>query len=135
MPLFGLKIQCLSIIDNTELKKVRSKIIWAYVRRLKKWSLFKTNKDCQLSRQMFVRWISVMEIWKDKNWCFQISKIVSRKIHFGILIYMLSRKDLFGIYFRLLRRNNKLKINTFMKNIWRNNWRFNIRSTKKDSAH
>jgi hypothetical protein len=28
-----------------------------------------------------------------------------------------------NIYFRLLRRNNKLKINSFLTNIWRNNWR------------
>jgi hypothetical protein len=44
---------------------------------------------------------------KNKHWCFQISKIVSPKNHFGILNYILSWKHLFEIYFRLLRRNNK----------------------------
>ena len=50
---------------------------------------------------------------KNKHWCFQISKIVSQKSHFGILIYILSWKHLFEIYFRLLRRNNKLKTTIF----------------------
>ena len=68
---------------------------------------------------------------KYKHWCFQISKIVSQKNHFGILIYILSWKHLFEIYFRLLRRNNKLKINNFLKIIWRNNWRFNIWRRKR----
>ena len=63
---------------------------------------------------------------RNKHWCFQILKIVSLKNHFGILICILSWKHLFEMYFRLLRRNNKLKINNFLKNIWRNNWRFNI---------
>ena len=62
----------------------------------------------------------------NKKWCFQISKIVSQKNHFGILIYILSWKHLFEIYFRLLKQNNKLKINNFLTNIWRDNWRFNI---------
>ena len=48
------------------------------------------------------------------------------KNNFGSLIYILSWKHLFEIYFRLLRRNNKLKIINFLTNIWRNNWRFNI---------
>ena len=61
---------------------------------------------------------------KNKHWCFQISKIVSQKNHFGILIYILSLKHLFEIYFKLLRRNNKLKINNFLTNIWRNNSAF-----------
>ena len=43
----------------------------------------------------------------------QISKLVSQKNHFGILIYILSWKHLFEIYFRLLRRNNKLKTTIF----------------------
>ena len=68
---------------------------------------------------------------KNKHWCFQISKIVSQKNYFGILIYILSWKHLFEIYFRLLRRNNKLKINNFLTNIWRNNWRFNIWRRKR----
>ena len=60
---------------------------------------------------------------KNQHWCFQISKIVSQKYYFGILIYILSWKHLFEIYFRLLRRNNKLEINNFLTNIWRYNWR------------
>ena len=36
-----------------------------------------------------------------------------------------------NIYLRLLRRNNKLKINNFLTNIWRNNWRFNIWHRKR----
>ena len=63
---------------------------------------------------------------KYKHCCFQISKIVSSKNNFGTLIYVLSWKHLFEIYFRLLRRNNKLKINNFLTNIWRNDWFFNI---------
>ena len=43
----------------------------------------------------------------------------------------MSWKHLFEIYFRLLRRNNKLKINNFLMNIWRNNWRFNIWRRKR----
>ena len=66
-----------------------------------------------------------------KHWCFQISKIVSQKNYFGILIYILSWKHLFEIYFRLLRRNNKLKINNFLTNIWRNNWHFNFWRRKR----
>ena len=54
---------------------------------------------------------------KNKHWCFQISKVVSQKNHFGILIYILSWKHLFEMYFRLLRRNNELKINNFLTNI------------------
>ena len=48
------------------------------------------------------------------------------KNHFGILIYILSRKHLFDIYFRFLRRNKELKINDFLTNIWRDIWRFSI---------
>ena len=66
-----------------------------------------------------------------KTWCFQISKIVSQKNHFGISIYILSWRHLFEIYFRLLRRNNKLKINNFLMNIWRDNWRFSIWRRKR----
>ena len=47
------------------------------------------------------------ENMKNKHWCFQISKIVSQKNHFGILIYILSWKHLFEIYFRLLKQNIK----------------------------
>ena len=61
---------------------------------------------------------------KYKHWCFQISKIVSQQNHFGILIYILSWKHLFEIYFRLLRRNIKLKINNFLTNIWCDDWHF-----------
>ena len=68
---------------------------------------------------------------KNKHWCFQISKKGSQKNHFGILIYILSWKHLFEIYFRLLRRNNKLKINNFLMNIWHSNWRFNIWRRKR----
>ena len=50
---------------------------------------------------------------KNKHWCFQISKITSQKVHFGILIYILSWKHLFQIHFRLLKRNNKLKTTIF----------------------
>ena len=53
------------------------------------------------------------------------------KNHFGILIYIWSWKHLFEIYFRLLRRNNKLKINNFLANIWRNNLSFNILRRKR----
>ena len=53
------------------------------------------------------------ENMKYKHWCFQISKMVSSKNHFGVLIYILPWKYLFEIYFRLLRRNNKLKTTTF----------------------
>ena len=53
------------------------------------------------------------EKMKYKHWCFQISKIVSQKNHLGILIHILSRKNLFEMYSRLLRRNNDLKINNF----------------------
>ena len=68
---------------------------------------------------------------KNKHWYFQISKIVSQKIHFGILIHILSWKHFFEINFRLLRRNNKLKTTIFLTNIWRNNWRFSIWHRKK----
>ena len=71
------------------------------------------------------------ENMKNKHWCFQIFKTVSQKNHFGILIYILPWEHLFEIYFRLLRRNNKLKINNFLTNIWRNNWRFNIWRRKR----
>ena len=60
------------------------------------------------------------ENMKNKHWCFQISKIVSPKTHFGILTYILPWKHL------LLRRNNKLKNNNFLMNIWRNDSGFNI---------
>ena len=60
------------------------------------------------------------------HWCFQISKIVSQKIHLSILIHILSWKHLFEIYFRLLRRNNNL-----LTNIWRNNWRFSFWRCKR----
>ena len=58
--------------------------------------------------------------------CFQISKMVSPKNNFGISIYILSWKYLFEIDFRLLRRNNELKINNFLTNIWCDNWHFSI---------
>ena len=68
------------------------------------------------------------EIIKNKHWCFQISKITSQKVHFGILIYILSWKHLFEIYFRLLRRNNKLKTNIFWQTFdvvkWIRYWPF-----------
>ena len=67
---------------------------------------------------------------KNQHWCFQISKIVSQN-HFGILSYLLSWKQLFEIYFRLLRRNNKLKINNFLTNIWHDNWSCNIWRRKR----
>ena len=66
-----------------------------------------------------------------KHWCFQISKTVSPKNHFGISIYILSWKHLFEIYFTLLRGNNELKINNFLTNIWRDNWRFSIWHCKR----
>ena len=40
-------------------------------------------------------------------------------------------RTVFEIYFRLLRRKNKLKINKFLTNIWRNYWRFNIWRRKR----
>ena len=43
------------------------------------------------------------------------------------LIHVLS----WNIYFRFLRRNNKLKINNFLTNIWRDNWRFSIWCRKR----
>ena len=42
---------------------------------------------------------------------------------FWIWFQLMQRK---GQYFRLLRRNNELKINNFLTNIWRDNWRFSI---------
>ena len=50
---------------------------------------------------------------------------------FGIFIYILSGKHLFEVYFRLLRRNNELKINNFLTNIWHDNWRFIICHRKR----
>jgi len=64
--------------------------------------------DRQLLRQMFVR---------QKHWCFQRSDI-SKKVHFGILIHVLS----WNIYFRLLRKNTIWKSTI----IWRNNWHYII---------
>jgi hypothetical protein len=40
------------------------------------------------------------------------------QVHFGILIHILS----WNIYFRLLRRNNELKINNLWQKFWHNNW-------------
>ena len=57
------------------------------------------------------------------SWEMLFQKIVV----FGILINVLS----WNIYFKLLRRNNKLKINNFLTNIWRNNWRFSIWRCKR----
>ena len=85
-----------------------------------------SNTERQLSCQMFSN-----ENIRNKPWWFQISKIVSQKNHFSILIYILSWKHLFDICFRLLRRNNKLKINNFLTNMWRNNWGFNIWCRKR----
>ena len=55
---------------------------------------------------------------KPKHLCSKISKIVSQKYlfirTFSVLTYILSWKHLFEIYFRLLRKNNKLKINNFL---------------------
>ena len=51
------------------------------------------------------------------------SKIVSHN-DFGILIYIFFWKFYFRyMYFRLMRRNNKIKINNYLMNNWRNNWR------------
>ena len=61
---------------------------------------------------------------KNKHLCFQISKSSFLLNHFGILIYILPWKYLFRIFFKLLRRNKELKINSFLRNIWRNNWCF-----------
>ena len=66
-------------------------------------------------------------------WCFHISKIISQKNHFGILIYFWSWKFLFEIHFRLLRRNNELETKNFLKNIWHDNWRFSIWHRKRTS--
>ena len=43
----------------------------------------------------------------------------------------MSWKHLFEMCFKLLRKNNKLKINNFLTNIWYNNWRFNIWRCKR----
>ena len=43
----------------------------------------------------------------------------------------MSWKHLFEIYFRLLRRNNELKINNFLTSIWRDKWSFSIWRRKR----
>jgi hypothetical protein len=48
---------------------------------------------------------------KNKHWCFQISKIASQKNHFDLHFVLKT------FFFRLLRRNNKLKINNFLMNM------------------
>ena len=58
-------------------------------------------------------------------------KSFPQKNHFGILSYLLSWKHLFQIYFRLLRRTNKLIINNLLKNIWHDNWLFSIWCCKR----
>ena len=63
---------------------------------------------------------------KHKHWRFQILKIVSPKNHFGILIYILSSKTFIWDVFL-----NEQKINNFLMNIWRNNWRFSIWCRKR----
>ena len=79
--------------------------------------------QCQILKLTNVCQINLInENIKYKHWCFQISKIVSKKNHFGILIYILSWKNLFEINFRLLRRNKKLRISKFLTNIWRDNY-------------
>ena len=49
---------------------------------------------------------------KDKHWCFQISKIVSQKIHFDILIYILF-KNIYLIYISDYWEKQKTKNNNF----------------------
>ena len=69
-----------------------------------------SNTERQLSN---VRQINLSnENIKNKHWCFQISKLVSPEYYSGISIYILPWKYL------LLRRNNKLRINNFLTNIW-----------------
>ena len=72
--------------------------------------LLLSNMDRQLLHQISVR---QPPLWKQKHWCFQRNDI-SKIITFDILIHILPR----NIYFRLLIKGNKLKINNCLTNLW-----------------
>jgi len=78
----------------------------------------------QMSRVLLLRQIWIVNYYikcssdnlnnkNNKHWCFQRNDI-SRTVHFGILIHVLS----WNIYFRLLRKNTIWKSTI----IWWNNW-------------